>query len=317
MTTAVTRAGRARAAEPSQRRARRGRSARRKDDAFGYTLLAPQLIGFVAFCAVPLVQAFFLSLHDVNSLSGEQSFVGLANYERVLTDPNMATISTNTAVYTVILSTGGTLLALALALLVNQKLRGIKIFRVSFFVPALVTLAAWSLIWGFILQPAGLLDTFIAIFGAEPVPWLRERGIALPLMAIILMVKNVGLNMMVLLAALQTVPGELMDAAEADGANLWQRFRAVTLPHVSGSVLMVLMFMIVGSFRAFEQILLLTGGGPGVQTTVLPFEVYRQAFVSNNVGYGSALAVILFLIVMVISAGVWQLRKKVVFHEAG
>jgi multiple sugar transport system permease protein len=129
------------------------------------------------------------------------------------------------------------------------------------------------------------------------------------------MLKNIGLYMMIFLAALQSVPSELVDASKVDGANSWRTFRHVVIPQISPSILMVFMLTVVGAFKVFDVIYILTRGGPGVSTTVLSYAVYK-AFAQNDIGYASAFAVLLFVLIVVISAIIWQLRRRFVFHES-
>jgi len=296
------------------RQARQGTRQSRADSAFGYTLAAPQIIGFAVFGIYPLVEVFRLSTLRVNSLSGNEQFVGLDNYVRLTTDPGMPTVLVNTAFFVAVLSIVGTVLALGLALLVNQTIAGINIFRAAIFLPALISMVAWTIVWGYILQPRGLLDAFLVGLGGSPYPWLRSELVTLGILVGVQALKNVGLNMMILLAALQGVPSELKEAARVDGAGNFRIFRSIVLPEISPAILMVFMLMIVGSFKVFDVIHLLTQGGPGVSTTVLSYYVYVQAFTNNDVGYASALSVLLFGLVLVITVLVWQLRRRFVSY---
>lgn len=295
------------------RRAAPGRDKGR--NLFGYALLAPQMVGFVAIGVVALVWVVWLSLTDVNVLAGTQTFVGIDNYVRIFNDPSMATVLPNTFFFVCVLSVTGTIVSLMLALLLNQALRGINIFRSIVFIPALVTMVAWSLVWSFIVQPKGLLDAVLAEVGLEGLPWLRGGWLTLAVFAFIQLTKNVGINVMIFLGALQAVPQELIEAARIDGAGRRRILSNVILPQISPAILMVFMLMIVGSFKVFEVVLILTEGGPGVQSAVLSFEIYKQAFRLNDVGYASALAVLLFALILILTTAIWQVRKRVVFHE--
>jgi multiple sugar transport system permease protein len=296
-----------------------GRARSRRDagrNVFGYTLLAPGVLGFLAVGGTALVWVFWLSLHTINSLSQKQRFVGFDNYVRILHDPDMKTIFPNTALFVLVLSVLGTVVALALAVMLNQKVRGINIFRSAIFVPALVTMVAWALVWHFIVQPKGALDAAFDIFGLGPYPWLRGGPLTLVVFAVIQMTKNVGVNVIIILAALQAVPNELIEAARIDGAGAWSRFRHIVVPQISPTILMVFMLTVTGSFKVFEIVLLLTDGGPGVESSVLSFAIYQQAFELNDIGYASALAVVLFVFVLVLTGVIWQLRKRFVYHES-
>lgn len=282
---------------------------------FGYLLLTPQMIGFTAIGVVAIAWVIWLSLHHVNVLAGTQKFVGFDNYARILTDPSMITVLPNTFFFVFVLSLAGTVVALLLALLLNQALRGINIFRSTIFIPALVTMVAWALVWSFIVQPEGLLDAVLGGVGIDGPPWLRGGWLTLVVFAVIQLTKNVGINVMILLGALQAVPQELVEAGRIDGAGSSRILRSVIIPQISPAILMVFMLLIVGSFKVFEVVLLLTEGGPGVQSSVLSFEVYKQGFLLNDVGYASALAVLLFVLILLLTTVIWQTRKRVVFHK--
>lgn len=295
----------------------RGRTSGRDSgrNRFGYVLLAPQMVGFTAVGAVAIIWVIWLSLHHVNALAGTQEFVGLDNYVRILTDPSMITVLPNTFFFVCVLSIAGTVAALLLALLLNQALRGITIFRSIIFIPALVTMVAWALVWSFIVQPEGLLDALLDTVGLDSLPWLRGGWLTLVIFAIIQLTKNIGINVVILLGALQSVPQELLEAGRIDGAGPSRLLRSIVIPQISPAILMVFMLTVVGSFKVFEIVLLLTEGGPGVQSSVLSFEVYKQGFLLNDSGYASALAVLLFALILLLTAVIWQARKRVVFHE--
>jgi len=294
----------------------RGAPGRREDTAFGLTLVAPQVIGYVLFGLVPIVQVAYYSLQEINPLSGESRFVGFDNYRDIIASPTMHTVFRVTAIYVFAMAVSGVLLALGLALLLNSKLPFVTFFRSVYFLPALVTLAAWTIVWRFILQPSGLAGSLLSAVGLGQPQFLFDKNWALFSVVLVQVLKNVGINMMLFLAALQTVPQELVEAARIDGAGTWTVLRRVTLPQIAPSIIMVTILMTVGSFKVFEQILLMTNGGPGQATSVLSFEIYQQAFGASEIGYASALAMFLFVLVTVITVLIWQVRKRVVFHEA-
>ncbi|WP_193106117.1 carbohydrate ABC transporter permease [Brachybacterium sp. FME24] len=273
------------------------------------------MIGFTAVGAVAIIWVIWLSLHHVNALAGTQEFAGLDNYARILTDPSMITVLPNTFFFVCVLSIAGTVAALLLALLLNQSLRGITVFRSIIFIPALVTMVAWALVWSFIVQPEGLLDALLGSVGIDGLPWLRGGWLTLVIFAVIQLTKNIGINVVILLGALQSVPQELLEAGRIDGAGPSRLLRSIVIPQISPAILMVFMLTVVGSFKVFEIVLLLTEGGPGVQSSVLSFEVYKQGFLLNDTGYASALAVLLFALILLLTAVIWQARKRVVFHE--
>lgn len=301
-------------------RARRSRNRRSPRDAgrnvFGYSLLAPGVLGFLAVGGTAIVWVFWLSLHSVNALSQKKTFIGFDNYFRILHDPDMKTVLPNTAFFVLVLSVLGTVAAVALAVLLNQKLAGINFFRSAVFVPALVTMVAWALVWHFIVQPKGLVDAISGALGFGTLPWLRGGMLTLVVFAVVQMTKNVGVNVIIMLAALQSVPADLLEAARLDGAGAWARFRHIIVPQISPAILMVFMLMVTGSFKVFEIVLLMTGGGPGVQSSVLSFAIYHEAFELNDIGYASSLSVVLFIAVLALTGIIWQLRRRFVYYES-
>lgn len=302
---------------PRMRRSRTNRSVRDAGrNTFGYSLLAPGVLGFVAVGGTAIVWVFWLSLHSVNALSQKKTFVGFDNYVRIFHDPDMKTVFPNTAFFVILLSVLGTVAAVALAVLLNQKLAGINFFRSAIFIPALVTMVAWALVWHFIVQPKGLLDGITGAFGLGPFPWLRGGTLTLVVFAVVQMTKNVGVNVIIMLAALQSVPEDLLEAGRLDGAGAWARFRHIVVPQISPAILMVFMLMVTGSFKVFEIVMLMTGGGPGVESSVLSFAIYHEAFELNDIGYASSLAVILFVAVLALTGIIWQLRKRFVYYES-
>lgn len=282
-------------------------TARRRDQLTAYVFITPALLGAVAFVFLPLVLVVWYSLHEWNVLADTFNFVGGANYQRLLDDPNVPSVLRATAFFSIGLVVLNLLLALLLAVLLNQKLRGTTFFRVLFFSPVVVSLLAWTIVWGFLLRDNGLLS-----FGPN---WLRSGGTALVSVVVVQVFKNVGLNMVLFLAALQGVPQELYEAARTDGANRWTIFRRITLPLISPTILLTSIITVVGSLQVFAQISVLTQGGPGNSTTVLVYYLYQQAFQFHAFGYGATLSVLLFLIVLALTVLQWQMRKRWVFHE--
>jgi multiple sugar transport system permease protein len=206
-------------------------------------------------------------------------------------------------------------LALLLAVLLDQKLKGMVAFRTLFFSPVVVSLVAWTIVWSFLLQNNGGINGMLAMIGIEGPNWLRTPTTAMISVVVVQVFKNVGLNMILFLAALQGVPKELYEAARVDGASGFKQFRRITLPMISPTILLTSIITIVGSLQVFAQIAVLTQGGPGMTTTVLVYYLYQQAFQFHFFGYGSTLSILLFVIVAVLTFVQWQLRKRIVFYE--
>ncbi|WP_326771045.1 sugar ABC transporter permease (plasmid) [Streptomyces sp. NBC_01591] len=281
----------------------------------GYVLIAPQMVGFAAFVLGPLIAVVYYSFTKYNNLTGDISFIGGDNYRKLLDDPLAIEVAQNTAVFSLGLVPLNICLALLLAVLLDQGLRGTIVFRAIFFSPTVVSVIAWTIVWSFLLSKDGGLNLLIRMVGADGPNWLREPDTAMFSVILVQVLKGVGVNMVLFLAALQSVPTELREAARVDGAPPWTIFRRITLPMISPTMLLAAIVTVIGSLQVFGQVMVLTGGGPGNATTVLAYYVYLQAFKFFDLGYASALAVLLFLAVLVLTVVQWWLRKKWVFHE--
>ncbi|NJP89374.1 sugar ABC transporter permease [Nonomuraea sp. FMUSA5-5] len=279
-------------------------------------MISPQLAGSVLFVLLPLGLVVFYSLQEWNVLAGTFEYVGGENYAKLLADPNMGQVLTSTALFSAGLVVLNLTLALVLAILLDQRLRGTTLFRTLFFSPVLVSLVAWTIVWQFLLQQDGGVNGLLGLAGVEGPNWLRGDATALLSVVVVQVVKNVGLNMVLFLAALQGVPRQLYEAAQLDGAGAWTRFARITVPQISPTILLTSIITVVGSLQVFAQIAVLTQGGPGLSTTVLVYYLYQQAFQFRHLGYGATLSVLLFLIVAALTLLQWWLRRKWVFHES-
>ncbi|WP_203912372.1 carbohydrate ABC transporter permease [Rhizocola hellebori] len=289
---------------------------RRRDHLAGYLFVAPQLLGSIVFVFVPLGLVFWYSLHEWNVLADTFDFVGAQNYQALADDPKLPGVLAATGLFSVGLVALNLSLALLLAVLLNQRLRGTIFFRTVFFSPVVVSLVAWTIVWGFLLQDNGGINGMLGAIGVDGPNWLRGETTAMVSVVVVQVVKNVGLNMVLFLAALQGVPANLYEAAKVDGAGRWRQFRTITVPLISPTILLTMIITVVGSLQIFAQIAVLTQGGPGTSTTVLVYYLYQQAFQFHHFGYGATLSVLLFAIVLVLTVVQWQLRKKWVFHES-
>jgi len=305
---------------PAAAAARGGRrqywTTRRRDVLSGWLFVLPQTLGFLAFVLYPLAAVVYYSFHTSNLLSGVTTYSGTKNYTQLAHDPAVPSVVRATALFCVGLVVFNIALALVLALLLNQKLRGTTVFRTLFFSPVVISLVAWTITWNFLLQNNGGINSLLRVIGVHGPNWLRGHDSALISVVIVQVFKNVGLNMVLFLAALQGVPRSLLEAADIDGAGPWRRFRSVILPLISPTTLLTTIVTISGSLQVFAQIQILTEGGPNNSTNVLVYFFYQQAFGNHDFGYGSAVAVVLFLIILVLTSIQWRLRKRWVFYES-
>lgn len=278
--------------------------------------MAPSVLGAIILVIVPLGAVAWYSLHDWNALSGQFRFVGAENYAALVEDRTLRASLLATVLFSAGIVVLNISLALLLAVLLNQKVRGTTFFRVLFFSPVVVSLVAWSIVWGFLLQNTGGINGLLSTIGITGPNWLREGWTALAAVVVVQVFKNVGLNMVLFLAALQGVPEEMLEAARIDGAGAVRRFVSITIPLISPTVMLVSIITVVGSLETFALIDVLTAGGPGNSTNVLVYYFYQQAFRFNDFGYASAIAMLLFVIVLALTLLQWQTRRRWVHHES-
>lgn len=179
----------------------------------------------------------------------------------------------------------------------------------------MISTVAWTIVWRYILQDDGPINFGLSFLNFDGPNWLQDGSWPMFSVVMVQVFKNVGMNMVFFLAALQGVPDEMYEAADIDGAKRWKQFRYITLPFISPTILLVSVLTVAGAFQVFAQVLLLTGGGPGLSTTVLAYYIYLTAFKIFDLGYASALATVLFAFIMILTVIQWQLRKKWSFRE--
>ncbi|GAA3720983.1 multiple sugar transport system permease protein [Spinactinospora alkalitolerans] len=272
-----------------------------------WSFLLPFLLVYGAFLLWPLLRGFWLSFTDTALNGSGGAFVGLANYAEALGDPMMWNALGNTAFFTVISTVPLVLIALAMALLVHSGLPGQWLWRLSFFLPFLLPVATVALVWKFLYnQDFGLINQFIGFFGGEGVGWLSDTGVAMWSIALTTVWWTVGFNFLLYLAALQSIPDHLYEAAAIDGAGAWARLRSITLPQLRGTTVVVCVLQLLASLKVFDQIYLMTMGGPQDSTRSLLLYVYDVGFTGYRFGYSAAVSYLFLAIVVVIS--IVQLR---------
>jgi multiple sugar transport system permease protein len=283
------------------RRRRWWRTRRGEQWLVGYAFLLPDLLGLALFVALPIVGAFYISLHDWTGI-GARHWSGLANYKTLLHDTAFLQSLKITAIYTFSFVPLLFVISLSLALLVNQGLKLTGLLRSAFFAPFMVSLVVASVIWTFMLQdPAGVVNVIIGWFGIAPQPWLGSTRFALVSVILVTLWQAVGYSMIIFLAGLQDIPSVYYEAARVDGAGAWRRFRSITLPLLKPTSVFVLLISFIGAFQLFDPIFVMTQGGPANATTTAVYYIYTQAFQFLQLGYASALSVVLFAIILVFS----------------
>jgi len=264
-------------------------------------LIAPAVVLLVAFLIIPFLLAIGLSLTSQRLVSPlPLRFVGLENYARTLSDPAFWQALSNNVSFALVVPTTQTVLGLGLALMVNQPLRGITIFRTIYFLPVVMVLAVVSVLWRLLFAQGGMINAGIGAVagGSFEVNWLHDPALAFPAVMIMSIWQNVGFQMILLLAGLQAIPADLYEAARVDGANGRQLFRHITLPGVRNTLIFVMTISVVTSFLLFDQPYVMTGGGPAGATQTLMLLMTQVGFVEQRIGQASAIAVIFFVIVL-------------------
>jgi multiple sugar transport system permease protein len=289
-------------------------SAQLREDIAGYLFIAPWLSGFLVFTAGPFIASFFLSLLDTDMLS-HFNFVGLGNYIKLSNDPIWWSSLYNTSFLAILGLSTNMVLGLAVALLLNEKVVGIRLFRTIFYLPAVVSGVAVFLIWLTIFDyDYGLLNTIIGMFGAGPQQWLTSETWVKP--SIVLMGWwSVGSGVLLYLAGLNAIPHEHYEASEIDGADRLRRFRHITLPMLSPTIFFVFLTGLIGSLQIFIGPLVMTGGGPNYASITVVLFLYNNGFRYFKMGYASAIAWTLFLIIAGLSYLVFRSSRAWVYYE--
>ncbi|MDZ4764824.1 MAG: sugar ABC transporter permease [Chloroflexota bacterium] len=284
----------------------------RSNERAGYLFILPSLIHLIVFLVVPLVFSLILSFHDWrNPNPANVPYVGLENYEFLMGDRRFWASMSNTLYYTVLAVPLGMAVSLGVALVLNQKLRGVYLFRTLFFMPVVSSWVAVSVIWITLLDPTtGIVNYLLAQIGIAPVNWLGDPRTAMPAIVIITIWKGMGFNMVIWLAGLQAIPQELYEAASIDGANRVQTFRFLTLPLLAPTSMFMAITGVIGSFQVFSPIYVITKGGPLGSTDVAVFHIYQRAFQNFDFGYAAAMAWVLFAVIFTATVFQLWLRRR-------
>jgi ABC-type sugar transport system permease subunit len=297
MATATTRVVRVRARIRTTARTWRGPH----QGYWGFLFTLPILVVLVAFKFQPMARALFLSFTDADAFKPTYSVVGLANYARLPTDPQFVNSLGVTAYYVVGSVAPLVVLSLGLALLLNQPLPGIRIYRVLMFLPAVIPIVVVPILWQFLFHPYGLVNVGLHVLGIPAIDWLRNKTSVIPGFILVTDWRLVPLFALVYLAGLQAIPEDLYDASRVDGASRFQQFWRITLPLLRPTMLVVIIVATLFCARSFVIAYVLTGGGPDNASQTLSVFIYKTAFQFYRVGYASAASMALLLIMLVVT----------------
>ena len=297
-------------------RTRRGLSQRQIEEFTALLFISPWVIGFTIFTLGAMIFSLGLSTFESDLLSSSE-FVGIQNYLTMIDEPLFLKSLTVTFIYTFMTVPFATVVALAVALLLNQKVYPLGFWRTVYYLPAVVAGVSVALLWGWVLNPEfGLLNQGLALLGIEGPRWFGSEDWAVPGLVLIAL-WGTGTNMLLYLAGLQSVPTEIQEAAKIDGASSWKVFFNVTLPLLTPTVFFNVVMNIIGSFQVFTSAFVLTDGGPNNATLTMVLYVYREGFRQFHFGYASALAWVLFAIILVFTLLIVRSSAFWVYYEGG
>ena len=278
----------------------------------GLIFILPAMLGILIFIIIPIICSFGLSFTKWDLLNPIQ-FVGLSNYKEIFSEQLFYKILLNTVVFAVSTSVFGVIIPLILASILNTKIRGSEFYKTAYFLPFITPMIVIGIVWEWIFDPnIGMLNHILHLH----INWLYDTHFALPALVIISVWKLIGYNMVIFLSALSGISQSLFEAAKIDGATPFQTFKNVTVPMLSPTIFFVVIITAISSFQVFDLIYLMTEGGPLDSTNVLVYAIYKNAFEYFNVGKASAIAYVLFTIILVLTLVQWNLRKKLVYNES-
>jgi multiple sugar transport system permease protein len=283
----------------------------------GYAMITPMAIGYFIFMVVPIFVMFWLSTTNY-SLFGKAKFIGLDNYVTLFTDdPVFWETVWNTVYFTVLFVPLNMLICLGLALMMYNQFKGVGFFRTVLFTPYVTSMVAWAIVWKYLYQTDnGLINVVMGWFGLDPVNWLYNESVAIPISVVVTLLKGLGMNTVIFISALKDVPDMYYEAARLDGASSWKQFKNITLPMISQSLFLALILTIIGCFKVFAQIYVMSKGGPVTSSYVFVYYIYVLAFRYYKFGLASALSTVLFFIILILTGIQWFGRKKWVFYES-
>ena len=276
-----------------------------------WIFIAPAILGTFIFILIPVICSFGLSFTSWDMLN-PINFVGLENYKLLLRDGLFYKILLNTIVFALSTSILGVIIPLILAAILNSKIRGSEFYKTAYFLPFITPMVVVGIVWAWIFDPnIGFLNQVLNIH----INWLYDSKFAMPALIIVSVWKLIGYNMIIFLSAFSSVSQSLFEAAKIDGANAYQTFKNVTIPLLSSTIFFVVIITAISSFQVFDLIYLMTQGGPFDSTNVLVYSIYKNAFEYFNIGKASAIAYVLFVIILVLTLIQWHFRKKIVYNE--
>ncbi|MGD9580077.1 MAG: carbohydrate ABC transporter permease [Vampirovibrionia bacterium] len=289
---------------------------KQKESFWALIMLMPALLGTLIFIIIPVIGSFAISLTSWNLISPPK-FVGIHNYVKLLSDSLFYEVLYTTSIYAIAVVIFSITIPMVLAVALNEKLKGLILFRTAYFLPVITPMIVAAIVWSWIFDPSnGILNFLLNTIGINDTPkWLFDKNWALISIIIVSVWKNIGYNMVIFLAGLQGIPDTLYEAAEIDGANPIKKFWHITIPMLTPTIFFVCIMSTISAFQVFDLIYLMTSGGPENSTMVIVYWLFKNAFEFFKIGYASSIAYVLFIIILILTLIQWKLRKKWVMFE--
>jgi multiple sugar transport system permease protein len=290
-----------------------------RDNIAGYLFVLPALIGFFVFIIIPFISSFVLSFTEWNFISGLSGikFVGLKNFMELFKDVWFTTSFSNTFVFAITVVPISLVLGLIVAVLIQKYVFGSGMIKVMIFMPYISSVVAIAVVWMVMLQPSyGPINELLKSLGMiNPPKWLADLNWALPTLIFISIWQGLGYYVIIYIGGLNSIPQDLYESADIDGANFWHKLFYISIPLVSPTTFFLAITGIISSFKVFDLISVLTQGGPGSSTTVLAYYIYKTAFQYHKMGYASAMSWVIFVVIFIITIIQWKGQKKFVTYE--
>lgn len=274
----------------------------RKKELAGWAMFAPAGILLLVFLIIPIILTFGLAFTDSKLISpNPPQFIGLDNFTRLFSSDTFWISLRNTIIFAAVVVPLQSGIALLLAILINGKFRGVNFFRTVYFLPVVTSMVVVSMLWMFMYQPNGLINTVLEKIGITGPDWLGDTHSALPAIIVMSIWQAVGMHMVIWLAGLQTIPGELYEAAQMDGASRWAQFKNVTWPGLTQTRTFILITITIAAFSLFTQINIMTQGGPRDATSTLVYQAVRTGFQQQQTGYAATISLVFFALVLIVN----------------
>ncbi len=301
--------------EATKKKKRSGLNMQTKEGILGYIFASPWILGFIIFSLYPMCSSLYYSFTSYNTLKPPK-WIGLYNYVFMLTkDPLFYKSLLNTMYYAILSVPIGIIAGLMVALLLNQKVKGMRVYRTLFYLPTVASSVATALLWLWLMEPNfGLFNTVLAKIGIEGPGWLTDPAWSKPSL-IIMSLWTVGGGMLIYLAALQDVPQSLYESASMDGANVFLQFFKITLPMITPTLFFNLITGVIGGLQVFAQAFIMTNGGPAYSTYFFAYHLYTKAFSEYSMGYASAMAWVLLVITLILTILIFKTNKRWVYYD--